>query len=99
MLFYCTYLMHDKESQIEGYKIFANMSSEDIKNEIPEGCVLIGRWHDLTNGSGVVIAEAQSQDELMSWFMKWTPYCSYPEIRPVVDDVGARKLIRQAYNR
>ena len=96
MLFYCTYLMHDKESQAEAYPIFANMSSEEIKNEIPDGCKLIGRWHDLTNGFGVLITEAQSQEDLMTWFMKWAPYCSYPDIRPVVDDDSARKLIKES---
>ena len=70
MLFNCTYLIHNKETQAQAYPIFANLSPEEIKKEVPEGCKLVARWHDLTKGFGVMIAEAPPQEDLMTWFMK-----------------------------
>ena len=33
------------------------MTDEQIAAEIPDGVKLIGRWHDVPNGSGITIVE------------------------------------------
>ena len=59
MLFYVKYQV-DRDKQSDTQAFFANMSEEERAKEIPDGVNLVGRWHDLPNGWGVAIVEAES---------------------------------------
>jgi hypothetical protein len=94
MLFYVKYQV-DRDKQSDTQAFFANMSEEEREKEIPDGVNLVGRWHDLPNGWGVAIVEAESQEALTGWAMSWSGACTFPVITPVVDDDTGTKLLKQ----
>ena len=94
MLFYVKYQV-DRDKQADTQAFFANMSEEERAKEAPDGVNLIGRWHDLPNGWGVAIVEAESQEALTAWTMSWSGACTFPVITPVVDDDTGTKLLKQ----
>ena len=94
MLFYVKYQV-DRDKQSDTQAFFANMSEEEREKETPDGVNLVGRWHDLPNGWGVAIVEAESQEVLTGWAMSWSRACTFPVITPVVDDDTGTKLLKQ----
>ena len=94
MLFYVKYQV-DRDKQADTQAFFANMSEEERAKEAPDGVSLKGRWHDLPNGWGVAIVEAESQEALTAWTMSWSGACTFPVITPVVDDDTGTKLLKQ----
>ena len=74
------------------------MTDEQIAGEYPEGVKQIGRWHDMPNGNGVIIVETSDQEALTSFIMSWSGMCTFPIVKPVVDDATARKLMKAMLN-
>ena len=70
------------------------MTDEQIENEYPTGVKQIGRWHDVPNGNSVIIVETDNQENLTSWIMSWSSMCTFPIVKPVVDDQTGRKLVK-----
>ena len=67
---------------------------DQIAKEIPNGLRLICRYHDLPNGSGFAVVETDSQDAITAWALTWSELCTFPIIKPVVDDDTGRRMIR-----
>ena len=93
MIFMCTYQV-DRDKQADTQAFFANMTEEQIAGEHPDGVTQIGRWHDVPNGNGWIVVEANDQEALTSWIMGWSGQCKFPTVTPVVDDENARKLVK-----
>ena len=93
MIFMCTYQV-DRDKQADTQAFFANMTDEQIAGEYPAGVSQIGRWHDVPNGNGVIIVETSDQEALTSFIMNWSGMCTFPIVKPVVDDATARKLMK-----
>ena len=93
MIFMCQYQV-DRDKHADTMAFFANMTDEQIANEYPPTVKQIGRWHDLPNGNGVVIVEADSEHDLMSWIMGWSGQATFPVVKPVLDDDAARSLVK-----
>ena len=66
MIFMCTYQV-DRDKQADTQAFFANMTEEQIAGEHPDGVTQIGRWHDVPNGNGWIVVEANDQEALTSW--------------------------------
>ena len=94
MIFMCTYRV-DRDKQAETQAFFANMTEEQIAGEYPDGVTQITRWHDVPNGNGVIIVETDNQENLTSWMMSWSSMCTFPIVKPVVDDQTGRKLVQE----
>ena len=94
MLFYVKYQV-DRDKQADTQAFFANMSEEERAKEAPDGVNLVGRWHELPKGWGAAIVEAESQEALTAWTMSWSGACTFPVIKPVVDDDTGTKLLKQ----
>jgi len=92
MIFMCTYQI-DREKQADCQAFFATMTDEQIAGEYPDGVKQIGRWHDLPNGTGVVIVETDNQEALGMWIMGWSGFATFPIVTPVVDDTDGRKIV------
>jgi len=93
MLFHIEYeLFSDLKEQGQSY--FADMSEEEVATEFPEGMTVIGRWHDIPNGTGIMIADVQSQEALTAWMYGWSSLTSWPVVKPVLDDSSARSLLQ-----
>ena len=93
MIFMCTYQI-DRDKQADTQAFFANMTTEQIAGEHPDGVKQIGRWHDVPNGNGWIVVEADDQEALTSWIMGWSGQCTFPTVTPVVEDDTARKLVK-----
>lgn len=92
--FFSTYeCFTDLKDQAQSY--FANMTDEEIANEAPEGVKIICRYHDVPNGTGFAVVEAEDQEAMTQWTMGWASLCHFPIVKPVVDDQTARRLIKQ----
>ena len=48
----------------------------------------------MPNGNGVIIVETSDQEALTSFIMSWSGMCTFPIVKPVVDDATARKLMK-----
>jgi hypothetical protein len=57
----------------------------------PKGVKMIGRWHDVTQGRGVTVAEADDAEAIARWSYAWSDLLSF-ETYPVLDDAGAAKV-------
>ena len=93
MIFMCTYQL-DRDKQAETQAFFANMTDEQIAGEYPADVKQIGRWHDAANGSGLIIVDTDNQESLTGWIMGWSGACTFPIVKPVLDDANARKAIK-----
>ena len=93
MIFMCTYQV-DRDKQSDTQAFFANMTDEQIAGEYPDGVTQIGRWHDVPNGNGWIVVEADDQEALTSWIMGWSAQCKFPTVTPVLEDAPARKLVK-----
>ena len=62
--------------------------------EYPADVKQIGRWHDAANGSGLIIVDTDNQESLTGWIMGWSGACTFPIVKPVLDDANARKAIK-----
>ena len=89
----CTYQV-DKDKQANTQAYFTNMTQEQIDGEYPDGVKQIGRWHDMPNGRGWVVVEADNQEALTSWMMGWSGSATFPIVAPVMDDTNGRKLMK-----
>ena len=89
----CTYQV-DKDKQADTQAYFTNMTQEQIDGEYPDGVKQIGRWHDMPNGRGWVVVEADNQEALTSWMMGWSGSATFPIVAPVMDDTNGRKLMK-----
>lgn len=81
---------------LDGFNAFANMTQEqdevDAGNNRP-----LGRWHNLGNGTGIVIAASKSEADIESWASNWAGLCDC-KIRPILTDQQARELVRAKPN-
>ena len=93
MLFMRTY-QFDGDKQVDTQPYFASMSQEQIDGEYPNGVKQIGRWHDMPNGRGWAVIEADSQEALTSWMMGQSGQATFPIVVPVMDDTDGRKLMK-----
>ena len=70
---------------------FADMDLADYQSMQGPNVNLIGRWHDVMNGTGVAIVETDDAEALSSWLMNWHAVADYDMV-PVLDDEEAHAL-------
>ena len=90
MKFMITWQFHDGKIQ-EGYAHFCKMTPEQDAADRGSRIKMIGRWHDLAGGKGVVICETDSADALANWALNWNAIMS-TQVTPVLDDAEVRAL-------
>jgi hypothetical protein len=55
------------------------------------GIKLIGRWHDLARGRGVIICESDSAEVVSNWALNWNSILDL-DVAVVLDDNEVRAL-------
>ncbi len=70
------------------------MSDADITKDL-SGVKLIGRWHDLSRGTGALNAETDDPAALTEFLLHWNGAIDILEATPVLDDDEAREVIRR----
>jgi len=73
---------------------FAQMTEEDDKKDRGDNIKLIGRWHDVSDGSGVAICESDDPMAMAHWALNWNSSLDI-ETRMVLDDDEVRAVGRQ----
>ena len=92
MKFMLTWQLHEGKIQ-EAYDAFSKMTPAQDAADRGKAIKLIGRWHDIASGRGVVICETDSAEALANWSLNWSDVLT-TEAVPVVDDNEARALYK-----
>jgi hypothetical protein len=75
---------------------FAAMELAEYQSQQGPNVEIIGRWHDVINGTGVAICETDDLDALAQWLMPYQEVCDF-ECVPALDDAEAHETARKAY--
>jgi len=82
------------EQKMEIFGVMSGMTADDdAAAEQAHGFKQIGRWHDIANGRGVAIFEAESAEAVHGYLLGWAGGCNIMNVTPVLDDPGARAVI------
>jgi len=87
-----TWRVHQDKRQA-AFNAFSQMSLEDDKKDMGEKIKLIGRWHNLSNFTGVAICESDDAQAVASWALNWNNVLDL-ETAVVLDDEEARAVGR-----
>lgn len=90
MKFLLTWRLHS-EKRIDALKGFSKMTAADDKADVGRNIRLIGRWHDIADGTGVAIFESDDPIAMANWALNWAPVLD-SKVTPVLDDEEVRKL-------
>ena len=92
MKFMGTWQIHEGKIQ-QAYDVFSKMTPEQDAADRGKEIKLIGRWHDLARGRGVLICETDNVEALEKWSLNWNGILNAAWV-PVVDDNEARALYK-----
>src|ERR1044072_4860875 len=90
MKFMVTWRLHPEKREA-ALHAFAQMTADDDKRDVGDNIKLIGRWHDLSEGTGVAICESEDPLALASWALHWNSVLDI-QTRMVLDDEEAGLL-------
>lgn len=95
MKFMVSWRVHPDKRQAV-FNAFSQMSPEDDKKDLGDKVRLIGRWHDLSQFTGVAICESDDASAVASWALNWNSVLDV-QTSLVLDDeetraVGKKKL-------
>ena len=90
MKFMVTWRVHPDKRQA-AFNAFSQMTPEDDKKDMGEKVKLIGRWHNLSNFTGVAICESDDASAVASWALNWNNVLDL-ETAVVLDDEEARAV-------
>ncbi len=95
MLFMNTWRAHAGKIH-DTYKAFAEMPSGDGVGDGGSQINIIGRWHNMASGSGVVVYETDDPKAMAQWALNWNEVLELT-IEPVVDDETAKAIGREKW--
>lgn len=95
MKFLVSYSIHP-EKRHQALQAFSQMTKADDLADVGDNIKLIGRWHDLTGGTGIAIIESEDAQALASWAVNWNHIMDL-EVKPVIDDEEARAIGKQKF--
>ena len=93
MKFMVTWRAHPDKRQAV-FSAFAQMTAEEDQKDMGDKIKLIGRWHDLSEFTGVAICESDDPQALASWALNWNSVLDV-QTRMVLDDEEARAVGRK----
>jgi len=88
-----TWRIHPDKRQA-AFKAFSQMTADDDKRDMGDKIKLIGRWHDLSQFTGVAICESDDAQALASWALNWNNALDVQTVL-VLDDEEARAVGRK----
>jgi len=95
MKFMLTWVLHP-DKRVEAMTGFSKMTPADDDADTGPGVSLIGRWHNIAEGSGVAICESDSADAVYRWSLNWIPVLDL-KVETVLDDEETRAVIGDAF--
>jgi hypothetical protein len=94
--FLITWRVH-ADKRVDALTTFAKMTPDDDTADSGPDVSVIGRWHNVGEGTGVVVCESDSADAVYRWALNWAPVLDLT-VEPVLDDAEARAVINAAYS-
>jgi hypothetical protein len=61
-------------------------------NKPPAGIKVLGQWHAISDGKGVLVYESDDAMVMARWAQKWSDVMSF-DIYPALDGEGIAKLL------
>ena len=99
MKFMLTWRVHQDKKQA-AFHAFSQMTLEDDKKDMGEKVKLIGRWHDLSQMTGVAICESDDPQAVASWALNWNNVLDLETVVVLNDEearaVGRKKIAEAA---
>lgn len=95
MKFMLSWVLHP-DKRVEAMTGFSKMTPADDDADTGPGVSLIGRWHNVGEGTGVAICESDSADAVYRWSLNWNSVLDIT-VEPVLNDEEARAVIRDAF--
>ena len=92
MKFMVSWRIHADKRQA-AFNAFSQMTVEDDKKDMGDKIKLIGRWHDLSQFTGVAICESDDAQAVASWALNWNNALDVQTV-VVLDDEEARAVGR-----
>ena len=92
MKFMVSWRVHD-DKRTETLAIWASLTPEQ-RADAGEGVTMIGRWHDLAAGMGVLIVETNDLSALNRYLGQWNPFMDL-EVVPVLGDEESAAAAKQ----
>ena len=92
MKFMVSWRVHPDKRQA-AFNAFSQMTAEDDKKDMGDKITLIGRWHDLSQFTGVAICESDDAQAVASWALNWNNALDVQTV-VVLDDEEARAVGR-----
>ena len=83
MQFMVTWRIHE-DKRVDVLEKWASMTPEQ-RADVGDGVTFIGRWHDLSAGTGVLIVETDDAGALFRYLGGWFPVIDLA-VNPVLDD-------------
>ncbi len=80
------------EKRQDVLKAFSQMTISDDKTDMGDKIKLIGRWHDISQFTGVAIYETEDQQASANWILNWNGGVIDIVITPVLDDEEVRAI-------
>jgi hypothetical protein len=93
MKFMISWEIHPNKRQ-EVVAGFASMDLSAYQAQQGPSIRVVGRWHDVANGRGVLICETTDADALSAWLLKWNPVIDF-SLAVVHDDAEAHALAKR----
>jgi hypothetical protein len=93
MKFMVTWRVHTDKRQ-DVFKVFSQMTPADDKKDTGDKIKLIGRWHDLSQFTGVAICESDDAQAVASWALNRNSSLDLTT-SVVLDDEEARAVGRK----
>jgi hypothetical protein len=93
MKFMLTWRVHPDKRQA-AFSAFSQMNPQDDLMDMGDKIKLIGRWHDLSDFTGVAIFESDDPQAMASWALNWNNVLDLKTV-VVLDDAEAREVGRK----
>jgi len=84
-LYVIKFKFHEQRKMV-AFECFATMNEKQHREDA-FGNKSLGRWHNLSEGTGFILFKTNSVEDLHMWGFKWGPISSC-EIKAIVRDVG-----------
>ena len=93
MPLFCMHWKLHSHNKSETMTYFASLTAEDHEKDIGPKVKVYGRWHNLSNASGTIIAEAPTIDDIQKWCYNWSEQTCDIVVTPVMDHNKVREMI------
>jgi len=100
MKFMVSWRVHPEKRQAV-FGAFAQMTAADDQKDMGDKVKLIGRWHDLSQFTGVAICESDDAQAVASWALNWNSVLDIQTVVVLNDEEAravGRKKISEAVN-